>query len=97
MSKYIEIILPILFALIMSLVKSFKAGRTKIVNIVSELLCSFLCGWLGYYILTDWYHIGYNVVCGFCGIIGYISPQLVKGIELMTVTAIDKYNEKLKS
>jgi hypothetical protein len=95
--EYQEIILPVFFSLIMSVVHSIKVGKTKIINIFTEGIVSFMTGWIAYYILKHWYHIEYNVICGMCGFAGYLSPQILIGFEKLLNTFFTIYNDKIKT
>jgi hypothetical protein len=91
--KYLEVIGPIFFSVAMAIARTFKAGRTKIVNIITETVFAFTVGWLGYYILTEWYFVNYNIVCGVCGFLGYLSPHLLQGGETFVKNFITNYNK----
>ena len=95
MEKYKDLIMPLLFAIGMSIIRSLKVGRTKFIYLLTEASVSFLFGWLGYYILTEWYHISYNIVCGVCGFLGYLSPKILIGIEAIVENTLEHYKNNI--
>jgi hypothetical protein len=96
LEKYKEILLPIIFTVIMSLVRSYKAGKTLFIDFVTEAVAAFLLGWLAFYTLTNWWHIEYNIVCGGCGVVGYLSPKVMLGFEKLLDTLIEVYKNKIE-
>jgi hypothetical protein len=81
MSDYNKLIIPFLLAVLGAIVQAFKNGAKTFTQYMIESIAAILTAYLGFFVMTVYFKLDYNIACGFCGYLGYLSPKMLKGFE----------------